>query len=71
MLVQAIDAKWMAVAKDISSVQVPLEREIPMTNEQYGLLFSSFFIFYSFPRVRETCQVGRVLAEARWWQLPI
>jgi len=31
----------------LPAVQVPLEREIPMTNEQYGLLFSSFFIFYS------------------------
>ena len=31
----------------LPAVQVPLEREIPMTNEQFGLLFSSFFIFYS------------------------
>jgi MFS family permease len=31
----------------LPAVQVPLEREIPMTNEMYGLLFSSFFIFYS------------------------
>ena len=31
----------------LPAVQVPLEREIPMTNEMYGLLFSSFFIFYA------------------------
>ena len=35
----------------LPAVQVPLEREIPMTNEMYGWLFSSFFIFYGIAAV--------------------
>jgi MFS transporter, Spinster family, sphingosine-1-phosphate transporter len=35
----------------LPAVQVPLEREIPMTNEQFGLLFSSFFMFYAFAAI--------------------
>ena len=31
----------------LPAVQIPLEREIPMTNEQFGWLTSSFFIFYA------------------------
>jgi MFS transporter, Spinster family, sphingosine-1-phosphate transporter len=35
----------------LPAVQVPLEREIPMTNEQFGLLFSSLFMFYAFAAI--------------------